>query len=556
MNAYERALYWTQNECFDSVTREKVLQIMEDEQRLLSCFGAELVFGTGGLRGILDVGTNRMNVYIVARATQGLADYLNANGGRNVAIAYDSRLCSKEFAAVTAGVLAENGLTAHVYPRLMPTPMLSFAVRTLVCDAGVVITASHNPAQYNGYKVYGKDGCQITQEAATAIMSCISSVPYGRARSMKEHEARSLGRWKDIPQGVFDAYIEKTLSCRVNPKLRTPIRMVYTPLYGTGLEPVRAVLSRMPGVECIEVTEQCLPDGHFPTCPKPNPELREALSLGLEKAKQEKADVLIATDPDSDRVGVAVRRKDGEFSVLTGNEVGLLMMEYILSARKKNGTLPESPIVVKTIVTSDLAFPIAQRYGASISECLTGFKYIGEKIGLLEAAGEAERYVFGFEESCGYLAGTHMRDKDAVMACMLVAEMAQSAAEEGCTLADKIDSLYTTYGYMENRLLNFDIEGAVPMKKMNAIMAELRAEPIKQLAQSDVAVVKDYNEGIEGLPQSNVLSYATRDGKKAIVRPSGTEPKIKVYLSASGADGKTARALLDAMETEICARMR
>lgn len=448
MQAMERAAQWMQDQNFDTETKKAVQRIANDEQELLSCFGTELSFGTGGLRGILGVGTNRLNAYTVARATQGLADYLKSVGGWHVAIAYDSRLCSDQFARVTAGVLAQNGLTAHVYPRLMPTPMLSFAVRELSCDAGVVITASHNPAQYNGYKVYGPDGCQITEEAAAAITACISAVAYGAAKPMDERTARESGLWRDIPQSIFDAFIEKTLSCRVNPQEKTTLRLVYTPLHGTGLEPVRAILKRMEGVEAIEVGEQCAPDGHFPTCLKPNPELREALTLGLELARKENADLLIATDPDSDRVGVAVRQKDGEYAVLTGNEIGLLLMEYILKARIRNGTLPQNPVVVKTIVTSDLAFAIAERYGVGVTECLTGFKYIGEIIGRLEQAGEAERFVFGFEESCGYLAGTHVRDKDAVMACMLVAEMAQSAAAEGCTLADWIEKLYADYGHM------------------------------------------------------------------------------------------------------------
>ncbi len=549
--ALERAKLFAAGEAFDSETREAAKAVMQDEQQLLGCFGSELSFGTGGLRGILGVGTNRMNAYTVARATQGLSDDLVSRGGRDVAIAYDSRLCSDAFARVAAGVLAANGLRAHVYPRLMPTPMLSFAVRELHCDAGVVVTASHNPAQYNGYKVYGADGCQITEEAAARITARIARVPYGAARPMSEEEAREAGLFVDVPKSVFDAFIEKTLSCRVNPTVSTPLRLVYTPLHGTGLEPVRAVLDRMPGIKRIEVAEQCVPDGHFATCPKPNPELREALTLGLELAERQGADLLIATDPDSDRVGVAVRRRSGEYAVLTGNEVGLLLMEYVLRTRIENGTLPRDPVVVKTIVTSDLAFSIAERYGVSVTECLTGFKYIGEIIGRLEAAGEAERYVFGFEESCGYLAGTHVRDKDAVMACMLVSEMAQTAAAKGRTLADELDDLYAAYGHMENRLLNFDIAGAVPMERMKQVMAGLRQNPLMELAGSPVTTVKDYGAGIEGLPASDVLSYATDDGRKAIVRPSGTEPKVKVYLSANADSSEASRAALDEMEAQM-----
>ena len=553
--ALRRAEIFAEGEGFDAQTRREAQEIARDGERLLACFGSELAFGTGGLRGILGVGTARMNRYVVARATQGLADYLRSTGGRSVAIAYDSRLCSKEFAQTAAGVLAGNGLTAHVYDRLMPTPMLSFAVRELSCDAGIVVTASHNPAQYNGYKVYGSDGCQITEEAAAAITARIQAVAYGQAQAMEEGQARALGLWRDIPQAVFDAFVERTLSRRVNPGVTAPLALVYTPLHGTGLEPVRAVLSRMPGVQRIEVAAQCMPDGHFPTCPKPHPELREALSLGSALVQEKGADLLVATDPDSDRVGVAVRRGDGSYGVLTGNEVGLLLMQHIMRARRDNGTLPERPVVVKTIVTSDLAFAIAADYGAEVRECLTGFKYIGEIIGRLEAAGEAERYVFGFEESCGYLAGTHVRDKDGVMACMLVAEMAQTAASQGRTRADELDALYARYGCMENRLLNFDIAGAVPMETMRAVMARLRKNPVEALAGSAVSAFKDYAQGIEGLPMSDVLSCATADGKKAIVRPSGTEPKVKVYLSARAASREAARAALDAMEREWRARI-
>ncbi len=553
--AMRRAALFAQDERFDGQTRREAAQAMENQQELLARFGSELAFGTGGLRGILGVGTARMNRYVVERATQGLADALRAKGGKSVAIAYDSRLCSAEFAQAAACVLAANGITAHVYNRLMPTPMLSFAVRELRCDAGIVVTASHNPAQYNGYKVYGPDGCQITEQWAASITACIAAVPYGAARTMDPAKARTAGLYRDIPQSVVDAFVEKTWACRVNPDVKAPIRLVYTPLHGAGLEPVRAVLDRMEGVERIEVAQQCVPDGRFPTCPRPNPELREALALGLELARRERADLLLATDPDCDRVGVAVRREDGEYTVLTGNEVGLLLLQYLLRTRREKGAMPKDAVAVKTIVTSDLAFAIARDYGVTVTECLTGFKYIGEIIGRLEAAGEEDRFVFGFEESCGYLAGTHVRDKDGVMACMLVAEMAQAAADAKRTLADELDALYARYGCMENRLLSFDIAGAVPMEQMQAVMARLRAEPAAMLAGSRVIAAKDYAGGLEGLPRSDVLSYATEDGKKAIVRPSGTEPKVKVYLSAHADTRAGARAALDVMEREWNARI-
>lgn len=551
MNSHEMAELWATHPFFDEQTRAKAREIMSHPLQIAGHFGSELAFGTGGLRGVLGVGTNRMNAYTVARASQGLADYLTKRGGKHVAIAYDSRNFSKEFALVAAGVLAKNKITAHVYPRLMPTPMLSFAVRALSCDAGIVITASHNPSQYNGYKVYGADGCQITEEAAEAITACIDVAAYTGLAWLDEADARARGLLEDIPQDVYDAFIEKTLACRVNPGAHAKLRLVYTPLHGTGLEPVRSVLDRMEGIERIEVKAQCIPDGDFPTCPKPNPELREALALALETAAREQTDLLIATDPDCDRVGVAVREKSGAYTVLTGNEVGLLLLEYILRTRSAQGTLPKNPVVVKTIVTSDLAFAVAKAYGAQVAEVLTGFKYIGEVIGKLERAGEAGRYVFGFEESCGYLAGTHVRDKDGVMACMLVAEMAQTYAEQGTTLKEAMDRLYARYGYMENRLLNFDIAGAVPMEEMRRVMETLREEPIAHLAGTPVTVYKDYSAGIDALPESDVLSYATESGLKAIVRPSGTEPKVKVYLSARSEDRDSAQALLDAMAEEV-----
>ena len=553
--ARERAQFWATSPLFDAETRAAAKALLDTPDALLAAFGSELSFGTGGLRGILGVGTARLNRYTVARATEGLAAYLADREGPQVAIAYDSRLCSQEFAVTAACTLAAHGIRAHLYPRLMPTPMLSFAVRELHCDAGIVITASHNPAQYNGYKVYGPDGCQITEEAAASITACIGRVDYGAAQPLPETEARARGLLLAIPESVVDRFIERTLACRVSPKETASINLVYTPLHGTGLEPVRRTLSQMRGVSCTEVAAQCMPDGHFPTCPKPNPELREALTLGLKTAEEAGADLLIATDPDCDRVGVAVRRRDGAWKVLTGNEVGLLLLRHILRARRDEGTMPEGAVAVKTIVTSDLAFAIAEDFGVRIEECLTGFKYIGEIIGRLEARGEAHRYLFGFEESCGYLAGTHVRDKDGVMASMLVAELAQCAAAQGRTLADELDALYARYGHMENRLLSFDIAGAVPMEEMRRIMAEMRKTPVDALCGRPVATAKDYTQGVDGLPVSDVLSFATADGLKAIVRPSGTEPKVKVYLSARAQTSEEAVALLDGMEKALSARI-
>ncbi len=550
MEMQESISLWSTHPRFDKDTQLEVRTACSNAQEALSRFGRELSFGTGGLRGVLGAGTNRMNRYTVARATQGLADYLQTQNARSVAIAYDSRIGSEEFAAVAAGVLGVNGLRAYVYDRLMPTPMLSFAVRELRCDAGIVITASHNPKEYNGYKVYGNDGCQITDEAAANITKAIEKVTYESLAWLKEDKARAAGLWMDVPTDVTDTFIERTLALR-NGSSAHPVKLVYTPLHGTGLMPVRSVLNRMEGVKCIEVAAQCVPDGHFPTCPKPNPELPEALALGLETARREKADLLIATDPDCDRVGVAVQDDNGEYRILTGNEVGLLLLEHILRSRKAAGILPKDGILIKTIVTSDLAFEIAKAYGVQVQEVLTGFKYIGEAIGRLHQNGEESRFIFGFEESCGYLYGTHVRDKDGVMAAMLVAEMAQACAAEGLTLLNKVRRMYETYGIMVNRLLNFDIQGAQPMRVMEETMQRLRSDPPKLLGESPITIIKDYLPGLEGLPQSDVLSYGNADGCKAIVRPSGTEPKVKVYLSVRKNNEAEAVQWMEAMVRQI-----
>ena len=542
-------MQWATLPVFDAETRLEAARLLNGGELLIGCFGHELAFGTGGLRGVLGVGTNRMNRYTVARATAGLAHWLREHGGQRVAIAYDSRHGSHAFALVAAGVLAGNGVQTFLFDRLMPTPVLSYATRALHADAGVMITASHNPAVYNGYKVYGADGCQITEAAAEAITAAIEAVGYETLAWMTEAEAREGGWLSDVPAAVLDAYLRETLACRVYPDVRTPLTVCYTPLNGAGLEPVRRIFAVMEGLTVAEVEAQTAPDGDFPTCPRPNPELKAALALAIETAEKSNASLVIATDPDSDRIGVAVRDGD-EFTILTGNEVGVLLLESVLSARKAKATLPKRPEVVKTIVTSDLAFAIAKRYRATVYETLTGFKYIGEEIGRLEARGEADRFVFGFEESCGYLAGTHVRDKDGVLAAMLVCELAQHAAAEGQTLLDLLRTLYRTYGHMGTRLLNFDIAGADPMAGMRGMMAALRAKPPVTLAGAPVASARDYLRGVDGLPPSDVLTYANARGK-AIVRPSGTEPKVKVYLSAPGADESETLAALDAMETDV-----
>lgn len=551
MDARQQALAWAEDARFDLNTREGARAALNDEEELLAGFGTELHFGTGGLRGIVGVGTARMNRYTVARATLGLARWLKLAGEEpGVAIAYDSRHGSREFAEVTAETLAGQGIRACVFPSLAPTPMLSFAVRRLRLQAGVMVTASHNPAAYNGYKVYGADGCQITDRAAAEITGQIEAVSYTDARLTPEKEARAAGLWVDISDNLRKSFAQACLFCRPDPAVCAALSVAYTPLHGTGLLPVREVLKHMQGVSVIEVEAQCEPDGDFPTCKKPNPELDEALAMGLNCARRERTDLLLATDPDCDRVGVAVRAPDGEYHRLSGNEVGLLLMEYVLSARRAQGALPPKPVAVKTIVTSDLAFPIAKAYGAEVREVLTGFKYIGEVIGSLEREDREDGFVFGFEESCGYLAGTHVRDKDGVMACMLVCEMAQAFKARGLSLWEALERLYQTYGYMADALLNFEIAGALPMREMEAAMSRLRAQPPKMLAGMPVAGIKDYAEGLNGLPASNVLSYETRDGLKAIVRPSGTEPKVKIYLSALGKSRAEAEAAIERMKAD------
>lgn len=547
MTAMQRATLWATSPRFDEATRAQAAGILADSEQLTRCFGRELAFGTGGLRGILGVGTDRMNEYTVARATEGLARYLIAHGGESVAIAHDSRIGSRAFALVTAGVLAAHGLHAHLFPRLMPTPVLSYATRALGAAAGVMITASHNPAEYNGYKVYGADGCQITDAAAEAITREIDGVDYGSLSWWGEAQAREGGLLLDVPETVLESYLRQTLACRVHPEAAAPLTVCYTPLNGAGLEPVTRTLAAMRGLTVTLVEAQAAPDGHFPTCPRPNPELRPTLELALQTAASRQAALVIATDPDSDRLGVAVRQPDGGYTVLTGNEVGLLLLESALQARQSRGELPEGGEVVKTIVTSDLAYPIAEAYGVAVRDLLTGFKYIGEEIGRLEKLGQANRFLFGFEESCGYLMGTHVRDKDGVMAAMLVCELAQAEAAAGRTLADTLVSLYARYSYLGARLLTFDMAGADPMAEMHRLMDALRGNPPPALAGEPVTSAVDYRPGMDGLPPADVLAYRSRNCK-AIVRPSGTEPKVKVYLSARAATPAQAEVALAAME--------
>ncbi len=499
-------------------------------------FYRNLEFGTGGLRGVIGAGTNRMNIYVIRRATQGLANYLKSTTlPQSVAIGYDSRIKSDLFAREAARVLAANGITAWLYPRLEPTPALSWAVRHLGCGAGICVTASHNPAKYNGYKVYGADGCQITLEVAAAVLDQINRVDmFTGVRYCTQSE-----NIRTIPESCLEAFLDAVQAQSVAGPGKLDLKVVYTPLNGAGLECVTKILKRIGITDVTVVPEQEKPDGNFPTCPYPNPEIREAMERGLALCRELKPDLLLGTDPDCDRMGVAVPQGD-DYRLITGNEMGVLLFDYICRKRLENGTMPANPIAVTTIVSTDMGDAIAREYGVELRRVLTGFKFIGEQIALVEAEGHPERYIFGFEESYGYLSGSHVRDKDAVNASMLCCEMTAWYRAQGMTLAQAIDELYTKHGTYRNDLASFTYEGADGMRKMQSIMNTLRTAAPTDLAGEPVLKTLDYQLGESGLPKSNVLEFQSV-GSKILVRPSGTEPKIKVYLS-SRADSMEAAA--------------
>ncbi len=528
----------------DVVTDEDKNTIIDmDETQLTNCFYRQLAFGTGGLRGEIGMGDDRMNLYTVRHATRGLADYLlSTTLPRKVAIAHDSRIMSREFAEAAALVLAEQGITALMYPRLEPTPALSFAVRDQGCGAGICITASHNPAKYNGYKVYGADGCQITTEAANAIQQCITAAPMFVKSKLTFEEAKAQGLIRDLPEDLLDRFLQAVEGEQLRPELnQVPLKVVYTPLNGTGLECVTRMLRDCGITDVHVVAEQEHPDGHFPTCPYPNPEIREALALGIRDCKAYQPDLLLATDPDCDRVGIALPVGD-DVRLMTGNEVGILLMDYIAKTRMEKGTMPLKPVVVTTIVSSAMADKVAEHYGIELRRTLTGFKFIGEQIGLLEKAGQKARYLFGFEESYGYLSGTHARDKDAVNASLLICEMARYYKQQGMTLPEAMDSLYQTYGYHFNSLHSYTFEGAKGMTVMGEKMTALRTNPPKTIAGAAVTDVKDYLSQGTGLPAADVLTFCLDGGDKVIIRPSGTEPKIKAYTFTKAPDESAAKA--------------
>ena len=523
-----------------------------DEAAREDAFYRDLAFGTGGLRGILGAGTNRMNVYVVARATQGLADYLGNDA--SVVIGYDSRLKSDEFARTAAGVFAANGIRVHFWPELLPVPTVSYGVRALGASAGVMITASHNPSRYNGYKVYGPDGCQITTEAAAAILTCINRLDMFRDVHRLSFEGGvRAGLITMIPDGILTDFIEhvKGQSVLFGDAIDRDTAIVYTPLNGTGLKPVTRALSEAGFSGITVVEEQREPDGHFPTCPYPNPEIREAMELGLAWCRRTGADLLLATDPDCDRCGIAVKDEAGEYRLLTGNETGLLLLDYICSQRIKHRRMPEHPVFVKTIVTMDLAEKIAAHYGVRTVNVLTGFKFIGEVIGRLA---DERDYICGFEESYGYLTGSYVRDKDGVNAAFMIAEMFAYYKTRGVSLLEKLQALYREYGYCLNTLHTFAFPGSSGMARMAEIMKSFRGG-LKELAGERVLRTEDYAEGLNGLPASDVLKFMTESGS-VVVRPSGTEPKLKIYISVTAENEGQAAEREARIREEMEERMR
>jgi phosphoglucomutase len=545
---------WLEKATEDSDVSEELKEMAGDSSRIEDAFYRDLAFGTGGLRGVIGAGTNRMNIYTVAKASQGLADYVCENfkkEDRRIAVSYDSRIKSDLFSKIAAGVFAANGIRVFIYSELMPTPCLSFAVRFLHCAAGIMVTASHNPAKYNGYKVYGADGCQITTESASLILSKIEAVDIFEGVKRNDFNAEiKLGHISYIESSVYDnfmSHIKAQTMLGLGEKINRDVAIVYSPLNGTGLKPVMRALHESGFTNITIVKEQENPDGHFPTCPYPNPEIREAMELGMKYAKKNNADLLLATDPDCDRCGIAVRRLDGEYQLLSGNETGLLLLDYICSRRITNGTMPKNPVFVKTIVTMDLAERIADHYGVKTINVLTGFKFIGEQIGRLEKEGCERDYICGFEESYGYLTGSYVRDKDAVDAAFMICEMFAYYRTNGISLLEKLNEIYKEYGYCLNTLHSYEFDGSAGFAKMQNIMKKFR-ESVTEIGNLKVIKCLDYAEGIDSLPKSDVLKFILEDNCSIVVRPSGTEPKLKMYISVSAENHERAEKL----EKKIC----
>ena len=560
MNVLDCYKRWLSDATEDADLQAELRAIEADQNEIYERFYRDLDFGTAGLRGIIGVGTNRMNIYTVRKATQGLADYLNAQSPAPcVVICYDSRIKSDLFAKEAARVLAGNGIAVRLFEELAPVPVLSFAVKHLACQAGIMITASHNPAKYNGYKCYGPEGYQMTDEDANAVTDCIQKLDlFTDIRLADFDKAVEDGRIMMVGEDIIETYLNAVATQQINPGIceTSDLKVIYTPLNGAGNKPVRRILERIGLSQVTIVPEQELPDGNFPTAPFPNPELRQPFELALKLAETEQPDILLATDPDCDRVGIAIRQND-EYVLLTGNETGCLLLHYILSGRCEQGTLPQAPVVIKTIVSSDLAARIAESFGCELRNVLTGFKYIGEQIVELEQAGTPERFQFGFEESYGCLAGTHARDKDAVVASMLICEMAAYYKTKGLTLLEVLHLLYHEHGVYRHLLVNVQFEGAQGMVAMENIMKKLRQNPPKTLGGLRVVAISDYRsserKAADGttetltLPSSNVLLFELEQHASVIIRPSGTEPKIKGYVTATGTTTEQADAIADTL---------
>ena len=554
---------WLENAVEDKDLKAELESIKNNEDEIYDRFYTALKFGTAGLRGIIGAGTNRMNIYVVRQATQGLANYVLKKYGNDgsVAISHDSRIKADLFMNEAARVLAANGIKVYITSELQPTPVLSYLVRYFKCQAGIMVTASHNPAAYNGYKAYGEDGCQMTDVAANTVYDEISKLDMFKDVKIADFdEAVKSGMIEYVDESVYDTYLEKVMEQQVNPGIckGADLKVVYTPLNGTGNKLVRKVLGKIGVNDVVVVPEQELPDGNFTTCPYPNPEIKEALAKGLELCEKEQPDLLLATDPDADRVGIAVKDYDGSYRLISGNEDGVMLTNYILSCKKASGKLPEKPVVVKTIVTTKLINKLCEKYGCEFKNVLTGFKYIGEVILNLEKKHEENRYLFGFEESYGYLSGTYVRDKDAVVASMLVCEMAAYYKKQGKSLAEVIDGLYEEFGYYLNKTYSFEFGGAAGMHKMADIMTAVRDNTPKSIAGYDVVKVSDYLLRKEtdvatgsvtniDLPKSNVIALHLADDNAVIIRPSGTEPKIKLYITSVGKDKDNA--------AEICEKL-
>ncbi len=567
------ALYneWLEKATADPDLKAELESIKGNDDEILDRFYRCLEFGTAGLRGVIGAGTNRMNYYTVCQATQGLSDYLNAKYEQpSIAIGYDSRIKSDYFSKEAAKVLSANGIKVYLFKELEPTPCLSFAIRYFHTSSGIILTASHNPAKYNGYKCYNSNGYQMTDEEADETYEYIKKVDYFTGiKTMDFDEAVQKGLIEYMGEEVIDAFLDEVIKQCVNPQVtkNAGLKVIYTPLNGTGNKPVRKILDRIGVKDVTVVPEQEMPDGNFPTCPFPNPEIKQAFECALKMAQTIKPDLLLATDPDCDRVGIAVKDHDGEYKLMSGNEVGAMMLNYLLSQKKEKGLLSENSIAVKSFVSTDLAEVIARKYNCTFKNLLTGFKYIGELITQLEAEGRSDDFVMGFEESYGYLAGTHARDKDAVVASMLICEMAAYYKTQGKSLAEVMDDIYDEFGYYYNTVSSYTFEGASGMEKMASIMDGLRNNAPSTFGSMDVTVIDDYKTSVStvladnstskiDLPKSNVLAYTLTDGNKIIVRPSGTEPKIKAYITAIGKTKEEAKEIADRLIADADALMK